>query len=317
MLELVISLVALWLLKVLVWSLNHVENDDNKLNLKFLEKYPLDIYKSYNNFYISKRDGSQRLIEAPNHELKKLQKNILWELEKQFWFPSHVTWFRKRVGVSNNAKKHTNKKVVINIDIENFFQSISTEKIKKALSQHKNINNKEIDIFVEIITNNGKLPQWAPTSPFMANFVFLWMDAMILKILKKYDPDVSFTRYADDITFSSNNDKIKNAIRIITESLLPKFWYTAKTKKTTIYRSHTKQLVTGLVVNEKVSYPRNKYMLLRSMVYNYLQGWPWNINKIIGHLSFMKNVDKYKYNKLKTYYYKDFRWTIRYEKIFK
>jgi RNA-directed DNA polymerase len=97
------------------------------------------------------------------------------------------------------------------------------------------------------------------------------IDEIIIKLLKKYDKNVAYTRYADDITFSSDNENIKNAIRIITDSILPKYGFQANKKKTKVYRNHRKQLVTGLVVNKRVAYPRDKYMILRAKIYNFLQ----------------------------------------------
>jgi len=298
------------------FSLNFSNNRKN-FNLKFLENYSINISKSYQSFHIPKKDWSQRLIEAPNEELKIIQKNILKDLQKVFILPSYVTAFKKWSGIKNNAKKHINKKIVINIDIENFFHSITTDKIQKALNSYKDISSEEINKLISLVTYNWRLAQWAPTSPFMANLVFLWVDKIILNLLKKYDKNISYSRYADDITFSSDKNEIKNAIRIITDSLLPKFWYKAKKKKTTIYRYHTKQLVTWLVVNKKVSYPKNKYMKLRSMVYNFLKKSVWNINIVKWHLAFLKSVDSKKYNKLKFYYKKTFKWTNNYELLFK
>lgn len=287
----------------------------NKINLKFIKKYSV-ANKSYESFYIPKKSWEKRLIESPNSDLKSIQKLLLKDLEKTFLLPWFVTAFRKKYSIKTNAKKHINKKIVINIDIENFFHSISSEKIRKTLSFYENITENEIDNFINIVTYNNKLPQWAPTSPFVANLVFLWIDNIIIKLLKKYDKKVSYTRYADDITFSSNNQKIKNAIRIITESLLPKYWYNVKKKKTTIYRKHRKQLVTWLIVNERVALPRNKYMILRSAVYNFLKKWEWNIDIIRWNLAFLKNVDKKKYNKLKFYYRRNFKENRNYKILF-
>lgn len=302
------------IIKTIFWI--KYSNFSWNFNLSFVWKYSCGDYK-YNSFDIPKRDWTKRNIEAPNDELKNIQKEILKEFNKIYLFPSYVTAFKKKSSIKNNASKHINKKMIINIDIENFFNSITNEKITNALKSYKWIKIEEIYKLLELTTYKWRLPQGAPTSPFLANLTFIWIDKIIINLLKKYDRNVSYTRYADDITFSSNNTKIKNAIRIITDSILPKYWYKAKKKKTTIYRSHTKQIVTWLVVNEKVSYPRNKYMKLRSMICNYLWKWIWDVNVIKWHLAFLKNVDKKKYLKLRFYYLKKFTKTANYEKLFK
>lgn len=276
-----------------------------KFNVDFINKYKsLDLY--YNTFYIPKRDWTKRKIQAPNQKLKIIQKQILKELEKKYFLPNFVTAFRKNFSIKYNAKKHVNKKVVINIDIKDFFSHITDEMLEKRLKYYTHIKHEDIQKFISFTTTKWSLPQGAPTSPFLANFVFLPIDYIIIKLLKKYDKNVSYTRYADDLTFSSNNDTIKNAIRIITDSILPKYGFEAKKKKTTIYRNHTKQLVTGLVVNEKVTYPRSKYMVLRSKVYNFITTWVWESNKIKWHLSFLQYVDYKKYKRLKKYYQSKF-----------
>ncbi len=303
------------IITIFKWKLSVFNKKKRNFNLKFLNKIPI-LNPDYNTFYIPKRDWSERQIDAPNTQLKNIQKNILRELNKTYLFPSFVSWFKKNASIKNNASKHTNKKIIINIDIEDFFHSITENKIRKTLRAYKELQNEEIEKLINLVTYRWRLAQWAPTSPFIANLVFLWIDNIIIKLLKKYDKKVSYTRYADDITFSSNNTKIKNAIRIIVDSILPKYGYVAKKKKTTIYRAHTKQIVTGLVVNKRVSYPRNKYMKLRAMVFNFLSKWDWNINIIKWHLSFLKSVDRKKYLKLKFYYRRNFKENNNYKVLF-
>jgi len=278
----------------------------NNINfdIDFLDNYNLSDF-SYKVFSIPKRKGWKRQIYAPNDGLKKVQKDILHKLECTYFLPKFVTAFRKWFSIKDNAKYHKNKKIVINIDIKDFFPSIKADMIKERLSYY-NFDGNKIEKFIEYTTRNWILPQWAPTSPFVANFVFLPIDYMMIKLLKKYDENVSYTRYADDITFSSDNENIKNAIRIIIDSILPKYGFKANKDKITIYRSHRKQLVTWLMVNKKVSYPRNKYMILRAKIYNFLKNWEWNINEIKWHLAFLRSVDYKKYKRLKKYYSKKF-----------
>lgn len=294
----------------------HSKKGNKKFNINFMQQYN-SFSREYKSFTIPKRNWGQRIIDSPNKDLMNIQKDLLSNLEKSFIFPTYVTAFIKNRWIKNNANKHISKKIVINIDIENFFHSITSDKIRDSLGYYKWVNKGYIENFIDIITYKWRLPQWSPTSPFIANLVFLWIDSIIISILKRYDKNVWYSRYADDITFSSNNEKIKDAIRIITDWVLPKYWYKAKKKKTTIYRNHRKQLVTWLIVNEKVSYPRNKYMILRSSVYNFLKTSKWDLNKIKWHLSFLKSVDRKKYHKLKFYYRIKFKTTKNYDLLFK
>ncbi len=310
--------IRMWLFSWLFWSKrsnwSFYDDYENNFNIDFVDDYDLFDF-SYETFSVSKRNGWKREIFAPNKELKKVQKDILHKLEYSYFLPKFVTAFRKWISIKDNAKYHKNKKIVINIDIKDFFPSVKVNMIKERLKYY-DFDNDKIEKFVKYTTVNWFLPQWAPTSPFIANFVFLPVDYIILNLLKKYDEDISYTRYADDITFSSDNENIKNAIRIITESILPKYGFQANKKKTTVYRNHRKQLVTWLVVNERVSYPRNKYIILRAKIYNFLEKNIWDETEIKGYLAFLRDVDYKKYKKLKKYYWQKFNWTDKYKILF-
>lgn len=303
-------MIFMWLIDIILnffWVV-----DIKKLN--FLDKYDIDNF-SYKTFYISKKNWGKRRIDTPNEELLKVQRDILRTFEKNILLPKYITAFRKHFSIRTNAKHHINKKIIVNIDLKDFFQSVTEEKLKKMFINLK-FNPKKIDKLIKIITYNWSLPQWAPSSWFFANLAFAGIDKIIIKILQKYDKNVSYTRYADDITFSSDNVKIVNAIRII-ENILKQYGYKINKDKICIYRKNKRQLVTWLVVNEKVSYPKDKYFLLKAMVYNFIKNWEWDFFKIKGHLSFLYSVDKIKYKKLKKYYGKRFWENSSYKKLFK
>lgn len=299
-----------------MWIIDTILSFFKKFDIKkldFLDKY--DIYDfSYKTFYIPKRNWAERKIDSPNKELLKAQRDILNIFEKNIILPKYITAFRKKFSIRTNAKYHVNKKIIVNIDLKDFFQSVTDKKIKEMFINLK-FNQDKIDKLIKFITYNWSLPQGGPTSWFFANLAFVGIDKIIIKILKKYDENVSYTRYADDITFSSDNTKIVNAIRII-ENILLKYDYKINKDKTCIYRKNKRQLVTWLVVNERISYPRNKYFLLKAMVYNLIINWKWDFHKIKGHLSFLYSVDRKKYKKLKKYYNKKFWENSVYKKLF-
>jgi len=303
----------MWLLDI-ISGIFGGSKEEKSFNIDFVNEYEVWDY-SYKSFFIPKKDGSKREIFAPNEELKKVQRDILNKFSSSFRLPWYVTWFRKNYSIKTNAQHHTWKEVLVKIDIENFFPSITEKKLKKMFLDFW-YEEESINKLLKLITYNGSLAQWAPTSPFFANLVFLQVDKAILKLLKNYDKNVEYTRYADDITFSSNNSEINRAIAIIINSILPNFGYKAHPNKIRVKRKWKRQMVTWLVVNEKISYPRNKYMKLRAMIHNFLQNKAGNVNEIKGHLSFLKSVDKKKYNKLKFYYRRKFKWTENYNKIF-
>ncbi len=230
------------------------------------------VAQSYHSFTVPKRDGTERTIDAPSDELKDVQRKILSWLERNYGFSEHVTGFRRGKGLWDNAKPHSGKKVVVNVDVENFFPSVTENKVATAFSE-MGIPETAIPELVRLTTYRGCLPQGAPTSPFIANSVFSPVDDAVVKLLRKYDGKVRYTRYADDLTFSSNDSIIVNAIRVIEDGILPRFGFRAKKKKTCVYRAHTRQTVTGLVVNgKKPRVSRDRYMKLRSLAWKELCG---------------------------------------------
>lgn len=260
-----------------------------------------DIPQEYHEFTVPKRDGTPRTISAPSAALKAAQKRLLFMLDTSVGLPDYVSGFRRGKGLWDNARAHANKKVVVNIDVEDFFPSFTEAKVEKALKGMGLANETEIPELVRLTTYRGSLPQGAPTSPFIANFGFVPVDEAILALLKKYDGNVGYTRYADDITFSSDDSKIVNAIRIIEDGILPRFGFRAKKKKTCVYRDHTRQTVTGLVVNnKKPRISRERYMKLRSLVWKELCGKPAvPVGTLKGHLAFFRDVDRAGYAKLR------------------
>ncbi len=230
------------------------------------------VAQSYHSFTVPKRDGTERTIDAPSDELKDAQRKILTWLERNYGFSEHVTGFRRGKNLWDNAKPHSKKKVVVNVDVENFFPSVTEGKVATAFAE-MGIPETAIPELVRLTTYRGCLPQGAPTSPFIANSVFSPVDDAVVKLLKKYDGKAKYTRYADDLTFSSDDSKIVNAIRVIEDGILPRFGFRAKKKKTCVYRAHTRQTVTGLVVNgKKPRISRDRYMKIRSLAWKELCG---------------------------------------------
>ncbi len=258
------------------------------------------VAQSYHSFTVPKRDGAERTIDAPSDELKDAQRKILAWFERNYGFPEHVTGFRRGKSLWDNARPHSGKKTVVNVDVEDFFPSVTETKVSKAFAAI-GIPGASIPEFVRLTTYRGCLPQGAPTSPFIANLVFAPVDDAVVKLLKKYDQRAKYTRYADDLTFSSNDSKIVNAIRIIEDGILPRFGFRAKKKKTCVYRAHTRQTVTGLVVNGKEPrISRDRYMKLRSLAWKELCGkGAVPLTTLKGHLAAFLDVDRDGYSKLK------------------
>ncbi len=159
---------------------------------------------------------------------------------------------------------HVNKAVIIKLDIRNFFAS-STEKRIKKYFEKIGWNSEAADFLTRVTTFEGGLPQGAPTSPRLSNLINYRLDAR-LKGLADYF-SASYTRYADDLTFSLQSDSRPDIQQILslTRRILLAYGYLLNTKKTKVLRKHQQQRVTGLVVNQKAQLPRQKRRWLRAV----------------------------------------------------
>ncbi len=161
------------------------------------------------------------------------------------------------------ARPHTNKAVVVRIDIEKFFES-TTEARVRAWFRSIGWNEEAAAILTRQVTCRGHLPQGAPTSPRLSNLVNAAMDRALENLAWSFNGD--YTRYADDITLSFGSHSgqqirgiIQNARRILNQ-----FGYRMQNRKTRILRSHQRQTILGLTVNRTVAIPRMTRRRLRA-----------------------------------------------------
>ena len=221
---------------------------------------------NYCEFKIPKKSGRFRLISSPNDELKSLQRQILRRLLSKLAVHPQATGFRKGISFVDNARCHQCQAIVIRIDLVNFFPSISRERVQQYFRQI-GWNRSASRLLADLTTYQNQLPQGAPTSPLISNLVNRRLDTRLANLAESMS--AIYTRYADDLTFSFSDpdakvtDLIRTAFRIIrVEGYRP---YVKK--KFDVRRSHHCQVVTGLVVNEKVNLPRHKRRWLRAVMH--------------------------------------------------
>ena len=296
-------------------SINNIKKEYLSCN-NILESNNLDSF--YDIFKVKKHKWWYRDITAPNKDLACIQRLLKFEIEEEInsWsiiYGNHITWFTKWKNLLDNASFHTNKKYLLNIDIKWFFSSIAKEII---YNNFKDIVD-DIDLFIKLTTYKWILPQWSPCSPIIANIVFMDVDFDIIDFLIKNNFINSwYSRYADDISISYDNPLNKNKLIYDINKIIEKHNFTLNTNKTNFYNNKTKMIVTGLVVNKRIAYPKYNYRLLRSILFNLLEKWFWYFPQIKGLLSFLKSVDVKKYNVLKKTYWKKFKDNNIYYEIF-
>jgi RNA-directed DNA polymerase len=253
-------------------------------HLLMIDPFRLNLHLNnpiYFKFEIPKKKGGVRKIEAPNDDLKAIQERLNYFLQTIYlsYKPHSVHGFILKPGetdlkynIISNASVHVNKKYLLNLDIQDFFPSISAKQINEVLLSSPFNFHPEIATLVSLIgTYQKKLPTGSPCSPVLANMVCYKLDEDFEQFCS--DNSINFTRYADDLSFSSDAYFSKEMIGEI-KTILKKYNFLINEKKTRVQSSKSKQTVTGLVVNKKVNVDRKYIRKIRAILHH------WKLNGI-------------------------------------
>jgi len=243
--------------------------------------------------YVQRQGRKKRLIEAPKTILKRIQRSLL---DSVFSHVHSSTWshgFCPGRSIFSHAVLHTRKNVVVTMDIKDFFPSVNLQKIHPILRRFFP-DESELELAMQLVTRNGRLPQGAPTSPHLANLVFSSIDETIASSI---GGRWAYSRYADDLAFSGD-DSTGMLIDTVSEIALRNGFCIA-TKKTRVMRQHHRQKITGLVVNRGLNLPRQKRKNWRATLHRIsTQGveaaephCPFKLN---GFAAFHMGLDKFK-----------------------
>ncbi|MBC6994307.1 reverse transcriptase domain-containing protein [Neolewinella lacunae] len=282
------------------------------LSLQALSEVASSCYKE---LHLPKKNGSLRIIHGPNPHLKAVQKGLctlLNEYQKELKSPSAYGFVPGR-NIVDNAARHTGKNVVINLDLLNFFPTINSSMVAEALAKPPAsipLVSQLNQVMTNLMCREDRLPQGAPSSPAMANLVCHSLDLNLRALAQKHR--FTYTRYADDLTFSSNYPKVAEEVFInIIYQRCEKLGFKVNKEKTRIQRSSGRQSVTGLVVNSKVSVKKKYCRITRAMLHNwkklgyeeaealfkanYPKGPLYNLsNVLLGRIEFIGMVDNHK-----------------------
>jgi RNA-directed DNA polymerase len=229
----------------------------------------------YKHYQIAKKRGGTRDIYEPSEELKFFQKRLNYFLQAWYlWIkPKEVHGFvinpkylGKHCNIVANAAVHTGKKYVLNIDLQDFFPGISAWQVREVfLSELFGFNEQIANALTLLTTYEGKLPTGAPTSPVISNFVCHQLDKDLVDF--SMSKSIEYSRYADDLTFSSNS-QITTDIILDLISLINKNNFRINEKKLRLRTSNSRQTVTGLTVNTRVNVNRKLLKKIRAMLHD-------------------------------------------------
>lgn len=228
---------------------------------KVLQLYKIDL-KAYHTFTIPQAE-KLRTITAPSRPLKQRQRWILQEILSKVSISEHAHGFEVGRSIKTNALLHANSKYVLCMDIKDFFPSISYDSIVNVF-QSIGYSPSASCLLADLCSYNKALPQGAPTSPKLSNIIFQPLDEMLSAIAN--EENAIYSRYADDLTFSSNHD-LKGIFDRV-KQLLESFGFYLNEEKIHNYGPDVPKKITGLVVqNGTVRVPKRFKRILRQEIH--------------------------------------------------
>lgn len=246
----------------------------------------------YDTHSIPKKSGGERQIEDPHPILKAAQRLFLQKLTETAILHDTCHGFRPGKSIISNATPHVGKDVVINLDLKDFFPTVTSKRVYGILKAF-GYEDQELRFLTDMTTYDGRLPQGAPTSPMLANIVCMKLDRRLNGLAQKIGAD--YTRYADDLSFSGP-ENIINFIPVI-RKIIAEEGFQLSLPKLRIHRKGARQDVTGLTVNEQVSIPRAIRRRLRAAVHRvelgkdpFWKGQEMEMQSLKGHLSYLASV---------------------------
>ncbi|MEH2399112.1 reverse transcriptase domain-containing protein [Nostoc sp.] len=238
--------------------------------------YPRD--KAYTTFQIPKKTGEYRTISVPHTCLKIIQRKLNQVLKCVYQPKPSTQGFVTGKSIVTNAKQHLRQRYVLNLDIKDFFSSINFGRVRGLfMASPYNCTEEIATVLAQICCHENKLPQGAPTSPIVSNMISARLDSQLQRLAKKYH--CIYTRYADDITFSTSRPKFpghlawfsEEAEKLILSDDLKKTiednGFIVNESKSRLYSKYRHQEVTGITVNKKLNVKRKYIRQIRAMLH--------------------------------------------------
>lgn len=227
---------------------------------------------SYQKFQIPKRSKGLRNILAPVEHLKSIQRQILRRVLGGLEPHPCATGFCRGHSIVSNARPHVGKAAIVRMDLKDFFPSTPALRVNYYF-RFIGWNAEAADLLTKLCTCNNALPQGAPTSPKLSNLLNHRLDSRLAGLA--FALGASYTRYADDITYSLHTDSassIRKLVHLTAVIAREEGYLVHQREKLYVRRKKDRQVVTGLVVNERINLPRHTRRWLRAVEHHALTG---------------------------------------------
>jgi RNA-directed DNA polymerase len=290
----------------------------------------------YTTFQIPKKSGGHRTIKAPIESLKLLQRRVsdlLLDCADEINAARQLKdrtahGFKRKRSIITNARQHRHRRWVFNLDLEEFFPSINFGRVRGFFLKNRDfeLHPEVATVLAQIACHDNSLPQGSPCSPVISNLVAHLLDMRLVKLASTTGS--TYSRYADDLTFSTNKKGFPAEIAAPSASegagshlwlpgealrtLIESTGFRINAKKTHVMYRSSRQNVTGLVVNQKINvrweYRHNVRAMVHSLVstgqfellgvtekdgQTVLEKRPGTLNELHGMLGFIDSIEYY------------------------
>lgn len=249
------------------------------LSAKELKKIWWYRARMYHQFSIAKGKGRTRQITAPDRRLKILQSKLAALLNQLYRIRNPVHGFVPKRSTKTNAEAHGRRRFVVNLDLQDFFPTITENRVV-GLLMSLSVDTRVAETVARLCCVNNHLPQGAPTSPMLSNMICYRLDSELLRIAK--DARAIYTRYADDLTFSSYqppaplfDGALPTVGRFSPELLAPRLLesfhsngFTINPNKSHYADKNSRRIVTGVKINAGLNVDRRYVRHLRALLHS-------------------------------------------------
>jgi retron-type reverse transcriptase len=285
--------------------------------IRLLSTFP---YRYYRRYKLPKSKGGFREIKQPSKDLKGIQAWILRNILDRLSPSPFATAYVKKKNIADNVLPHRSNRYFLCLDLEDFFPSISIRRVSKIFSTI-GYSKRAAILLARLCTCSegryfersspafeGNLPQGAITSPSLSNLISAKLDRRIAGYTSRRN--IIYTRYADDITLSSNNPKVlcQALPRIL--KIIKSDHFTPNMDKLRVLGPRRNCSITGLVKDNsesKFGIGRKKKRQMRAIIHHFL----FDLSKddkyksegsIVGWLNYLKGIDSKSFEQMNKYW---------------
>ena len=293
---------------------------DLKINEQLVDNLLVNSNRNYVLFKIPKNNGGYRIVAHPINKLKMLQYWLIWEIFKDMTVSNKAFAYQENVSILDNAKYHSKNKYFLKLDLKDFFHSICRDDFIFYLREWHNrvkpdwpLNHSAISLISSCcFLNSGKLPMGFCSSPIISNIVMYRFDQAVEALLINNDlQHVKYSRYADDITLSTNEKglckELFSMVKVLIESTSSPNINLNDAKTKYVSSKGGSAIITGLRITceQKVTVHKkikDKVRLFLSLYRKDALSRD-DFTKLLGYLTFVRHTEPAFYSKLQLKYF--------------